>query len=204
MARHGIVASSAAGTASLNALERREWDAAADERTRVLDAMVRWSEGFIEQPHPRFGDLPICPFAKAARLRQTIRFEVLAFDVTDPFEPRGGVMCLIDEFRREAGRETLFVVHPDPRRISARGLEELVARLNARLAEDATTADLQVFEAHPDSDFCVGGVYTRRSPYPSFQVLSRHLLKTASDSLRGSGYYDQFTPTMLRAVGMPR
>jgi hypothetical protein len=63
---------------------------------------------------------------------------------------------------------------------------------------------LQAFEAHPLSEFCVGGVYTRRSPFPSFQVLSRALLKTASDSLLGSRYYDRFTPAMLKMVGMPR
>jgi hypothetical protein len=43
--------------------------------------------------------------------------------------------------------------------------------------------ELQAFEAHPESRFQVGGVYTRRSPYPSFQVLSRVLLKKGSDSL---------------------
>jgi hypothetical protein len=69
---------------------------------------------------------------------------------------------------------------------------------------DASTCHFQVFEAHPDSQFCVGGVYTRRGPYPSFQVLSRALLKTSSDSLLGSQYYDQFTPEMLKMVGMPR
>jgi hypothetical protein len=58
------------------------------------------------------------------------------------------------------------------------------------------------FEAHPDSNFRVGNVYTRRSPFPSFQVLSRELLKKGSDSLLGSPYYAQFTPEMLRAVGM--
>jgi hypothetical protein len=47
-------------------------------------------------------------------------------------------------------------------------------------------------------------VYTRRSPYPSFQVLSRALLKKGSDSLLDSPYYARFSPEMLRAVGMPR
>jgi len=176
----------------------------AEERARVLDAMVRWSDTVIERPHPVVGNLPICPFAKAAGLKRTIRFEVLAFDAADPFEPSGTVMRLVHEFRRATDLETLFVVQPDRLGIGARPLEAFVARLNARLASDADTADLQVFEAHPDSDFCIGGVYTRRSPYPSFQALSRRLLKTASDSLLGSGYYDHFTPAMLRAVGMPR
>jgi transposase len=64
--------------------------------------------------------------------------------------------------------------------------------------------EFQAFEAHPQSRFQVGVLYTRRSPYPSFQVLSRALLKKSSDSLRDSTYYARFSPEMLRAVGMPR
>jgi hypothetical protein len=77
----------------------------------------------------------------------------------------------------------LFVIHPDPAQIGARALEAFVARLNARMAAETLTSDLQAFEAHPDSEFCIGGMDTRRSPYPSFQVLSRARLKRASDSL---------------------
>jgi hypothetical protein len=166
--------------------------------------MLRWSEDFIEQPQQVVGDLPVCPFAKAARLKQTIRFEVLAFHPGDPLEPNGEILELIGELPRHPELETLFVIHPDPAQIGSRALEAFVARLNARMAAEDTTSGLQAFEAHPDSEFCIGGVYTRRSPYPSFQVLSRALLRTASDSLLGSPYYDHFTPAMLRAVGMPR
>ncbi len=173
-------------------------------RDDVMAEMVGWSEQFIEQAHPIFGGLPVCPFARAARLKRTIRFEVLHFAATDPFEPDGRVMALIEDFLRDAQIETLFVIHPDKDGIGARALEAWVERLNARLAGSAGTGDLQVFEAHPDSEFSIGGVRTRRSPYPSFQVLRRSLLKDASDSLLGSSYYDHFTPEMLAAVGMPR
>ena len=173
-------------------------------RDNITAEMIRWSERFIEQPDPIFGGLPICPFAKAARLKQSIRFEVLRFAATDPIDPDGRVMTLIQEFLTDERLETLFVIHPETGRIGARTLETWVERLNARLLGSAVTSDLQVFEAHPDSAFCIGGIYTRRSPYPSFQVLRRSLLKDASDSLLGSPYYDHFTPEMLDAVGMPR
>ena len=169
----------------------------------IISAMLQWSEDFIEQPHRVFGGLPICPFAKAARLRRTIRFEVLCFAAPDPFASDGCVMTLIREFLEDGKLETLFVIHPEPAWIGAHALEAWVARLNVRLATSAVTSSLQAFEAHPKSEFCVGGVHTRRSPYPSFQVLRRSLLKDASDSLLGSSYYDHFTPEMLRAVGMP-
>jgi hypothetical protein len=170
----------------------------------IVGAMLQWSEDFIEKPNWVFGDLPVCPFAKAARLKQTIRFEVTPFDLDDPLEHGGAIMNLALSLLRDRTVETLFVIHPDPNQVEARELEAFVARLNERLAASDVTSDLEAFEAHPDSKFSVGGVYTRRAPYPSFQILRRSLLKSASDSLLGSAYYDQFTPDMLRAVGMPR
>jgi hypothetical protein len=136
----------------------------AEPQAHVVAAVVKWSQEFIEQPHDVFGGLPVCPFAKAARLKDT--------------------------------------VHPD-RAEGVRDLEAFVQRLNERLAT-SELREFQAFEAHPESHFSVGGVYTRRSPYPSFQILSRRLLKNGSDSLLGSSYYERFTPDMLRAVGMPR
>ena len=171
----------------------------------VIDAVVRWSEEFIEQPHEIFGGLPVCPFARAARLRRTIRFEARSFAMDDPLEPDGEILTLVREFADQvtAGNlETLFVIHPDPRQPLAE-LLAFVARLNARLAE-SDLSGFQVFEAHPDSNFRVGNLHTRRSPYPSFQVLGRALLKKGSDSLLDSPYYTRFSPEMLRAVGMPR
>ena len=166
--------------------------------------MIQWIENFIEQPQAVVGNLPVCPFARAARLRRAIRFEVMPFRLDDPLESGGRIMTLVHALLADRELETLFVIHPDPDSIGARPLEAFVAGLNARLACSETTACLQAFEAHPESTFCIGGLYTRRGPYPSFQVLSRELLKTASDSLLGTQYYDLFTSDMLRAVGMPR
>ena len=171
----------------------------------VLDAVLRWSEQFIEQPHEVFGGLPVCPFARAARLKQTIRFEIRPFALDDPLELDGDITGLVREFADQAASgtlETLFVIHPDTRQ-ALPDLLGFVTRLNSRLA-GGELSEFQVFEAHPGSDFCVGGVYTRRSPYPSFQLLSGALLKKSSDSLLDSPYYSRFSPEMLRAVGMPR
>ncbi len=173
----------------------------------IVQEVLRWSAEFIETPHPVFGGLPVCPFARAARLRDSIRFEVRGFDADDPLDADGDVMALVDGFARDeaAGRaETLFVVHPGRDAMTPAALERFVARLNQRMRATDGLARLIAFEAHPASEFEVGGVRTRRGPYPSFQVLSQARLKETSDTLKGSGYYDRFTPEMLRAVGMPR
>ncbi len=173
----------------------------------IIQEVLQWSEEFIETPHPIFGDLPVCPFARAARLRDSIRFEVRAFAAEDPLEAGGDLMALVARFAADetAGRaETLFVVHPRRDAMPSEALERFVARLNQRMRATDDLAGLVAFEAHPASEFQVGGVRTRRGPYPSFQVLSQARLKETSDTLKSSGYYDRFTPEMLRAVGMPR
>jgi hypothetical protein len=176
-----------------------------DREGDVIDAVVKWSEEFIEQPHEIFGGLPVCPFARAARLKHTIRFEVRYFDLDDPLDADGDILTLVREFAQAAATgplETLFVIHPDRRRPLS-DLLAFVARLNRRMAAGELKG-FQAFEAHPESDFRVGSLHTRQSPYPSFQVLGRALLKKGSDSLLESSYYARFTPEMLRAVGMPR
>ena len=173
----------------------------------VVAEVLTWSANALEGAHPIFGGLPVCPFARAARLKQAIRFAVRAFSVDDPLDLGGWLMTLIADFAREeatGSRETLFVIHPERQAMSAPVLEDFVTRLDRRLRTVPRIAGLRAFEAHPESDFTVGGVYTRRGPYPSFQVLSHARLKAASDTLQRSGYYDHFTPAMLRAVGMPR
>jgi len=179
--------------------------ASTDRKGAVVDSVLKWSAEFIEQPDDIFGGLPVCPFAQAARLKQTIRFEVRRFAFDDPLEPTGDILRLVREFIRQvrAGRfETLFVIHPDPRQ-SLTELLAFVARLNSRMAEGEFKG-FQTFEAHPESYFRVGNLCTRRAPYPSFQLLSRALLKKSSDSLTDSPYYSRFSPEMLRVVGMPR
>jgi hypothetical protein len=179
----------------------------ADRTEEVVAGVLAWSANTLETPHPAFGGLPVCPFARAARLKEAIRFEVRAFSVDDPLDPDGWLLALIADFAREeatGARETLFVIHPQRRAMSAAALEAFVTRLDRRLRAIPRLAGLRVFEAHPDSEFQVGDVYTRRGPYPSFQVLSHARLKATSDRLRGAGYYDHFTAAMLRAIGVPR
>src|SRR5882672_7873397 len=68
----------------------REEQAISVERDRdVIAAVVKWSEDFIEQPHEIFGGLPVCPFARAARLKETIRFEVRSFEMDDALDEGG-------------------------------------------------------------------------------------------------------------------
>ena len=133
-----------------------------------------------------------------------IQWDVRPFVSNDPLNDDGEMLTLVRGFSRDSTFETLFVVHPEPAAISSPELDALVARLNARLMARPELSDLRAFDAHPNSQFQIGGLYTRRAPYPSFQILSHRLLTSTSTSLLGSAYYDRFTTEMLSKVGMPR
>jgi len=128
------------------------------------------------------------PERKLQRSLRDVIWQVFPFDVSDSLDEDGDFMTMIAAFSSDTAYETLVVVHPDRRAMSATALEAFVARLNARLATIPALADLRVFEAHPESRFSIGGVLTRVSPFPSLRVLSHSLLTSASDSLRGTGY----------------
>ena len=113
---------------------------------------------------------------EASRFKGTIEWEVYAFDAGDALDEDGELMTMIEAFASDTAYERLFVVHPDRRAIAAPALAAFVSRLNARLADIPSLADLRAFEAHPDRRVGAGGsVLTRVAPFPGFQVLSHSL-----------------------------
>jgi hypothetical protein len=119
----------------------------------IVSEILRGPEDAIEKRHRIFGDLPVCPFARAARLKRSIHFEVLPVALEDPLGREGAIMELAVKLVRDPLLETLFVVHPDPSGVNADALAAFVTRLNSRLAAEDVTSDLQAFEAHPASSF---------------------------------------------------
>jgi hypothetical protein len=63
---------------------------------------------------------------------------------------------------------------------------------------------LEGFGGHPQDDFQIQGLYTRRGPWPNFQIIKRSLAKKASQSLWSTGYYRNWTPEQLKKNGLPR
>jgi len=134
---------------------------------------------FVEKPHPVFGGMPVCPFAKKARLGNKIRFEVLAFETVEDLIP------LVSSFTRE--HELMQVLHPG--KIECCKLYDLAGELN----ESITKNGLQVFCGHPEDTFNIAGVYTRREPYPTLQVIWQDVAKAAEDKL-SERYYKNWQP----------
>jgi len=174
------------------------------ETEHVIAAMTQYLQDVLEQPHPVFGGMPICPFAKHARLENKIDFQVYRFQSKD-LEPASPLIQKIQHFAQQQCAQTpahdvLFVIHPDQQAMSCLALKEFVEHLNRPLQ----TLQLTAFGGHPEDDFNIQGVLTRREPYINLTIQAIAKLKRASASLATTHYYDHWTPEALQAVGYPR
>ena len=39
---------------------------------RIVESIVKWMETFVEKPHPTFGNMPPCPYARQFRLQNKV------------------------------------------------------------------------------------------------------------------------------------
>ncbi|MEG3976776.1 hypothetical protein QT970_19440 [Microcoleus sp. herbarium8] len=167
--------------------------------TEIIESTLRWMTEFVELPHPVFSDLPICPFTKKARLANQILFKIERFSALTEFEADSTIMKSIHEFAKSEF-EIMLVVNPDKTAISAPQTKELMDKLNTQISE----LGLLAFHTHPEEDFNIDGLYTRRMPYPGFTVQVNSKLKPASDALEKTEYYKNWTAQQLKDFGIPR
>jgi hypothetical protein len=162
----------------------------------VIAEMMAYLQDFVEVPHPVFNNLPVCPFARKARLDNAIQFQVYPFTPHD-LGPKSKFMELVTAFTQNDDAEILIMIHPQPTAMSAVEMESFVEALNPQLAP----LELLAFGGHPADDFNIQGVYTRRSPYPHLSIQFTPFLNQVTQPLRDTGYYRHWTPADLDAIG---
>ncbi|MEG4235501.1 hypothetical protein QUA40_25890 [Microcoleus sp. Pol11C3] len=167
--------------------------------TEIIESTLRWMTEFVELPHPVFSDLPICPFTKKARLTNQILFKIERFSALTEFDRDSAIMKSIHEFYHSEF-EIMLVINPEKTAISAPQTKELIDKLNNQISE----LGLLAFHTHPEEDFNIDGLHTRRMPYPGFTVQVNSKLKPASDALEKTEYYKNWTPQQLKDFGIPR
>ncbi len=171
------------------------------ETAKVIAAMTQYLQDVLEQPHPVFGDLPLCPFAKQARLQSKIDFQVQRFQLDDLASLSSPLMSIIQQFAQTHQHDVLLVIHPDPQTmISLDRFQHGVDCLNTHLQP----LNLTVFGGHPADPFHIQGVRTRQDPYLNLAIQSIEKLRLASARLATTRYYENWTPAALKAVGHPR
>jgi hypothetical protein len=170
-----------------------------ESETEIIESTLRWMTEFVELPHPIFSDLPICPFAKKARLANQILFKIERFSAQTEFDGDSTIIKSIHEFYN-SDFEIMLVINPEKTAITAPQIKELVAQLNNHISE----LGLLAFAGHPEEDFNIDGLHTRRMPYPSLSVQLNSKLKAAADSLEKTEYYKNWTAEQLKELRILR
>jgi hypothetical protein len=171
-----------------------------DLDSELINLMVEYMKEFLEKPHPVFGGLPVCPFARKARLEDRILYKVDRFWPHTDLNPDSSVIRIISEFCQENRYEVLLVIHPENQVMTRFEMQKFIDCLNEKIS----AAGLVAFGGHPADDFNIQGVYTRQEPYIHFTVQSKQLLNQASAALMKTDYYNNWTPENLRYIGFPR
>jgi hypothetical protein len=174
-----------------------------DAGAEIIEQMVEYMQTVLEKPHPAFGGLPICPFARRARLEKTILFRVHRFYPDADLFAGSALAQLFEDFQDFSDREhyeAMLIIHPDRKAMTLAELHEFVDQVNEAIAPQ----NLLAFGGHPEESFNIQGVYTRREPYINFTIQTCAKIKTASDLLKKTAYYHNWSPEQLMQVGFPR
>ena len=166
-----------------------------DGETSMIATMVQYLETVLEQPHPVFGGLPICPFSKKARLQSKIFYKVIALAM-DQLQPDSELRQTITSFQERQQHDVLLFISPDEQALNVEQVQAFVEQLNDLLAP----LGLISFGGHPKDTFNVQGVYTRREPFVNLTIQSMTVLQAASDQLARTAYYQNWSAENLRQV----
>lgn len=165
-------------------------------KQQILVEMLEYISSTLEQPHSVFGGLPICPFARQARLNQQIQFVVYAFSLSEILNSTTPLSEIIHAFSQQQDHDVLVVIHPNSQVFSLLQFYDYLDRLNAQLSR----LNLIAFGGHPQDHFEVQGVRTRQDPFINFTVQSRAKLKQASSQLHNTDYYKNWSDENLQAI----
>lgn len=156
------------------------------DQSTVEQAILKWMEEFVEQPHPSLGNWPPCPYARQARLSNNILIKA----GTDPYHD-GQALALTYDWTKEV---VVFWYdhHKNP-------VEEFIAKVQ-KLNKEIMPMNVVALEDHPAAEEYVAGVKMNFGTCALLVVQKLDKLNAAADQLRAKGYYDHWSEESLDEV----
>jgi hypothetical protein len=157
-----------------------------DTQTVTADILA-WSERFVEVPHPSLGGWAPCPFARQARLNQTIQVLTGA----DPY------FDLRNRARWGMGRYEVIVYAYDPEEWPYARFHSAVESANTEIL---LSRDMLALEDHPADVEDVNGVIMNQGKYALVLVQSLSKLNTAAKQMGAKGFYHAWPEQYLTVL----
>ena len=154
------------------------------DQDTVIKDILDWCENFVEKPHPALGGWPPCPYARSARLKNTIGI----FTGSDPYYDLKN--------RAQWGMMQYEVI------VYAYNPTEWPYDLFSSSIEQANEEcllhkDLLALEDHPDDPEIVNGVSMNQGKYALALVQSLSDLDTRAKQMADKGFYDKWPEEYL-------
>jgi hypothetical protein len=165
-----------------------------DIKTVTADILA-WSGNFVEVPHPGLGGWPPCPFARQARLNNTIQVLIGA----DPY------FDLRNRSRWGMGAHEVIVYAYDPAEWPYSRFHTSIESANT---EFLLRKDMLALEDHPEDVEDVNGVIMNQGKYALVLVQSLSKLDVAAKQMGAKGFYhawpDEYLTGLFRHRQDPR
>ena len=153
----------------------------------VTADILTWSERFVEVTHPALGGWPPCPFARSARLNQTIQVLLGA----DPY------FDLKNRARWGMGQYEVIVYAYDPADWPYERFHTAVESANT---EFLLARDILALEDHPEDVEDVNGVIMNQGQYALVLVQSLSKLNVAAKQMGSKGFYHAWPEEYLAGL----
>jgi hypothetical protein len=154
---------------------------------QVKHDILKWSENFLEQPHPALGNWSPCPYARRARLNHQV-------DIRIGTDPRSDLEQLCTQGLGTA-QVVIYAYDPvvHPRELFAQALEQ--SNQDFLLA-----ADLIVLEDHPADPEIVNGVCMNQGTYALAMCQSLSDLDVKAQQMAQKGFYHTWPESYLETL----
>lgn len=152
----------------------------------IKEKITNWMENFVEVPHPSLGNWPPCPYARQARLNNSI-------------EIRSGTNLIADGIAAVANRlwyKEVVVYYYDLEHWPVDKFQHEHSQLNAFLKIHGLIS----LDDHPADVELVNGVSMNFGAAALAIIQERKKLDTAAEILYNKGYYKNWTEEYFNQV----
>lgn len=151
----------------------------------IKNALLQWVENFVEQPHPSLGGWPPCPFARKARLTNSI-------DIRPGTDVAQDARSLLDY----SWEKEVVIFWYEPSAVPSNQFVEQVRLVNLELMPQ----DVVVLEDHPEVDEIISGVKMNFGPCALIVCQQLSKLNLAADQLSQKDYYHTWSQEDLDKI----
>jgi len=141
---------------------------------------IRW---VATHKAPQINNMPVCPYAKRNVEKGRVMFEV--FELTHD--------ALFDRVKKLLASDDLDLItciEPTKDRLSHDDVVELAGEVNKEFLRSSLVHGVSL---HPDDPFELDGLFTRRAPHPTVQLMKWEVGTETHEKLLPTGYYKHWT-----------